>query len=70
MVVFDRKFEFGKMKFREVTGYLVQTFTQNDTLSLADATDKILLDEADIRSGMMNINISGISFDPQISIIF
>jgi len=62
--------EFGEMKFREVTGYLVQTFTQNDTLSLADATDKILLQEANIRSGMMNINISGLSFDPQISIVF
>jgi len=69
-MVVSTEIEFGKMKFREVTGYLVQTFTQNDTLSLADATDKILLDEADIRSGMMNINISGISFDPQISIIF
>jgi len=53
-----------------VTGYLVQTFTQDDTLSLADATDKIILQEADIRSGMMNINISGLSFDPQISIVF
>jgi len=60
----------GEMQFREVTGYLVQTFTQNDSLSLADATDKILLQEANIRSGMMNINISGLSFEPQISIIF
>ena len=62
--------QFGKMKFREVTGYLTQTFTQDDTLSLADATDKILLQEAHIRSGMMNIDLSGLSFDPQISIIF
>jgi len=60
----------GEMKFQEVTGYLVQTFTQNDSLSLDDATDKILLQEANIRSGMMNINISGLSFEPQISIIF
>jgi len=60
----------GEMKFEEVTGYLVQTFTQDDSLSLEDATDKILLQEANIRSGMMEIDISGLSFDPQISILF
>ena len=69
-MVVSTDIQFGEMKFRKVTGYLTQTFTQDDTLSLADATDKILLQEAHIRSGMMNIVLSGLSFDPQISIIF
>ncbi len=69
-MVVSTDIQFGEMKFRKVTGYLTQTFTQDDTLSLADATDKILLQEAHIRSGMMNIDLSGLSFDPQISIIF
>ena len=69
-MVVSTDIQFGEMKFREVTGYLVQTFTQDDTLSIADETDKILLQEAHIRSGMMNIDLSGLSFDPQISIIF
>ncbi len=69
-MVVSTDIQFGEMKFREVTSYLVQTFTQDDTLSIADATDKILLQEANIRSGMMNIDLSGLSFDPNITIIF
>ncbi len=60
----------GEMQFEDVTGYLIQSFTQDDSLSLQDATNKIVVQEADIRSGMMEIDVSGLSFDPQISIIF
>ena len=69
-MIVSTNIEFGEMKFDEVTGYLIQTFTQHDSLSLDDASDKILIQEANIRSGMMNIDISGLSFDPQIGIIF
>ncbi|MBC8527000.1 MAG: hypothetical protein H8D22_09140 [Candidatus Cloacimonetes bacterium] len=61
---------FGEIVFEEVTGYITQTFNQDDSLSIADESDKILLQEAEIKSGIVSIDLSGLDYEPEISIIF
>lgn len=64
------KIDFGKMKFKKVIGYVIQSFEYDDSFSIEDASGEIILEEAVIKSGEVCIQLAGLSFVPTITIRF
>ncbi|MCK4357837.1 MAG: hypothetical protein KAW92_03715, partial [Candidatus Cloacimonetes bacterium] len=64
------KIHFGKMKFKKVIGYVIQSFEYDDSFSIEDASGEIILEEAVIKSGEVCIQLAGLSFVPTITIRF
>jgi len=62
--------QFGKMQFSEVTGYIDQDFSKDDSLSVEDSTGELVIEEALLRSGLLNIDLSMLSYTPEITIEF
>ncbi|MCD6329268.1 MAG: hypothetical protein J7M10_02760 [Candidatus Cloacimonetes bacterium] len=66
----DCYIDFEKMWFENISGYVDQSFSKDDNFSIADDTGEIILEEALIRSGNLSIDLSGLSFSPEITIQF
>ncbi len=64
------KIELSEMWFEEVSGYVDQSFEHQDSFSIEDESGKIILQQATIKNGFANIELSGLSFEPEIKIIF
>ena len=63
-------FNLSQMWFEEVSGRVNRDYEINKQFDLSDETDKITLEEAIFLSGVATIDISGLSFEPQLEITF
>lgn len=56
------EFNLGEMYFDEVSGYINKSFTKEGSISAEDSI--ITLEQAKIKSGNVNVQISGLTLDP------